>query len=463
MKEAISDQHQSKPEKPGWFARWLLEPLPRVTDPGQRRKVRLLASFHLTNIALLMLNILRGLRGESHTPIYSLLGQVAAIIFVYVMARAGYIKTSSVITVLFSMVMPYTMLLENPNRPAEPFAWLALSLVLTSALFPWYGTVIVGALAAGSIIAYLNLTPSVMFGDVANVLMLIINLTILTIIFTNHRDRLEAARQLELREVNSQLKKQAEQLNIALEKAKEANRLKSDFLATMSHELRTPLNAIIGFTEIMLAGMGGQIDEDATHMTERIHANSKRQLTLINDVLDLAKIESRRVDIVKKPFSLQAMINGLVSETEVLAKQKNLDYQVKIDPNLPDVLIGDQGHIEQVISNLLSNAFKFTERGHVRLMVSRLDEDRWTINVSDSGVGIPPHALEYIFDPFRQVDSSPERVFQGTGLGLAIVDELVRAMDGTIKVESALGRGSIFVVSLPLDRVTQAEDRKVQA
>jgi signal transduction histidine kinase len=330
-------------------------------------------------------------------------------------------------------------------------------------LFPWYGTVIVGALAAGSIVAYLNLTPSVMFGDVANVLMMIINLTILTIIFTNHRDRLEAARQLELREVNSQLKEQAEQLNTALEKAKEANRLKSDFLATMSHELRTPLNAIIGFTEIMLAGMGGQIDEDATHMTERIHANSKRQLTLINDVLDLAKIESRRVDIVKKPFSLQTMIDGLVSETEVLAKQKNLDYQVKIDPNLPDMLIGDQGHIEQVISNLLSNAFKFTERGHVRLMVSQLDEDRWTINVSDSGVGIPPHALEYIFDPFRQVDSSPERVYQGTGLGLAIVDELVRAMDGTIKVESALGRGSIFVVSLPLDRVTQAEARKVQA
>lgn len=252
-------------------------------------------------------------------------------------------------------------------------------------------------------------------------------------------------------------------LIIASQQAEEANRLKSEFLATMSHELRTPLNAIIGFVEIMLAGMGGQVDEDARHMIERVHSNSGRLLSLINDVLDLAKLESKRIDIIKKPFSPKIMIESLVNETRVLADQKDLDYQVHIDPDLPAMLVGDQAHIEQVISNLLSNAFKFTEKGYVRLSADRLDESLWAITVSDSGIGIPPHALEYIFDPFRQVDGSTVRLYQGTGLGLAIVDELVRAMDGMIKVESALGRGSVFVISFPLNKVAQVQARKVPA
>jgi signal transduction histidine kinase len=258
-------------------------------------------------------------------------------------------------------------------------------------------------------------------------------------------------------DMTRRLHSRTQELVIARRQAEEANRLKSEFLATMSHELRTPLNAMIGFAEIMLAGMGGTLDADATHMTERIHANSKRLLMLINDVLDLAKIEARRIDVVTKPFAPQAMLETVREQMMGLAEQKHVGFEVRIDPRLPSELAGDEVLIQRVAINLLSNAFKFTEAGLVTLLADLgEDNDTWTISVLDTGVGIPPHALEYIFDPFRQVDGSPQRAYQGTGLGLAIVRELVRVMNGTVRVESVVGRGSTFIVTLPLVAADEA-------
>jgi signal transduction histidine kinase len=233
--------------------------------------------------------------------------------------------------------------------------------------------------------------------------------------------------------------------------AQEANRLKSEFVATMSHELRTPLNAIIGFTEIMLAGMGNiQLDERTRHMSERIHANSLELLTLINDILDLARIESNRVDLVSKPFAPADLLRETHSQMSGLAGQRNLRFDLTVEPDVPQEVIGDPAQVRRVVNNLLSNAFKFTREGHVKLAACLSKGNHWTIAVSDTGIGIPPHALEYIFDPFRQVDGSYQRAYGGTGLGLAITRELVRAMGGTIQVESALGRGSTFTVTLPV-------------
>ncbi len=439
------------PSETGRFALWLLEPLARVTDPGQRRQARLLASFHLATVALLLFNIARGMLVRIGGTTYSLLGELVVILILYVMARAGYVRASSILTVATFMVVPYTTLLENPGYlPGNTLAWFTLPVVLAGALLPWYAPLIVGALAAGSVAAFVNLTPAVNFGDVGSTFFLIINLTVLLIIFTSHRDRLEAARRVELHRTNERLKHQTDLLQVALAQADKANRLKSEFLATMSHELRTPLNAIIGYTELMLEGMSGRIDEEAQHMLDRILTNGDRLLKLINNVLDLTTIESRRVDLVEKPFSPRAMINDLSEKFKPLAQEKNLDYEVQIDPHLPSMLIGDQEHLVRVISNLLSNALKFTEKGRVRLSVKCLDAKQWTITVSDTGIGIPAEAFDLIFEPFRQVDSSFQRAYQGSGLGLAIVDELVRAMRGTIKVESILGRGSTFVVVLPI-------------
>ena len=245
------------------------------------------------------------------------------------------------------------------------------------------------------------------------------------------------------------IQNQQRELEITNQKVVAANRLKSEFLSTLSHELRTPLHAITGFCGIMLEGMGGQIDEEARHMLTRIDANSKRLLDLINDMLDIAKIESGRLDLAIAPFSPHDLVGQWKTQMIVLAQQKNLNFEVNIAPTLPKTLWGDERRISQIAVNLLSNAFKFTEKGKVTLALE-WQSPQWIIKVTDTGIGIPDHAKELIFDEFRQVDGTPRRVYGGTGLGLAIVRNLCKLMDGTIEVESEVNKGSTFTVTLPL-------------
>ncbi len=233
---------------------------------------------------------------------------------------------------------------------------------------------------------------------------------------------------------------------------RESSRLKSEFLSTMSHELRTPLNAMIGFTELMLAGTAGALTDKQKHQLGRIHANSLRLLALIDDVLDLSRIEAGRVEIAHEPFAPRDMVAKVANQTSSLAEKKGLQFTIMIDDTLPSTLLGDQSRIEQVVINLLSNAFKFTEHGEVALYVKPdQDNQHWILSVRDTGIGIPPHALEYIFDEFRQVDGSSRRVYGGSGLGLAICRNLTRLMGGDVRVQSALGQGSTFTVALPLE------------
>jgi signal transduction histidine kinase len=245
------------------------------------------------------------------------------------------------------------------------------------------------------------------------------------------------------------------QLQIASAQAREAARLKSEFMATMSHELRTPLNAMIGFTGILLSGMDGEMDKSAHYMVERVEANSKRLLGLINDVLDISKIEAGRMDVVEKPVVLRQMVEQWHSQNSVLAREKSLTFDVSVDPALPPSVLLDRERVTQVIVNLISNAIKFTEKGGVRLEVTR-EADNLLFKVTDTGIGIPPHALNYIFDEFRQVDGSWRRNYGGTGLGLAIVRNLCRIMNGKVSVESKLGEGSTFIIQLPLKEVQAA-------
>lgn len=258
-----------------------------------------------------------------------------------------------------------------------------------------------------------------------------------------------------------QMETMIEDLARANAAAKESDRLKSEFVANMSHELRTPLNAIHGFTGIMLEGMGGEIDRDASYMVERIQTNSQRLLTLINNVLDIAKIEAGRMELVEKPVTPRALAERWKANVEVQATNKRLVLNWQIDPALPETLYGDEDRLTQIAVNLLSNAVKFTDFGEVRLELLRQDSE-WIIRVTDTGKGIPPHAINYIFDEFRQVDGSSTRSYGGSGLGLAIVRNLCRMMDGTIQVSSVLGKGSTFTVTLPL-KPTQDVQRTVVA
>jgi signal transduction histidine kinase len=235
--------------------------------------------------------------------------------------------------------------------------------------------------------------------------------------------------------------------------ARETNRFKDQFLAIMSHELRTPLNAIIGFLGLM--SMSKVLDDRNQHLVQRARANSERLLALINDILDLSKIESGRLELIPTAVSIRDLVERWQSQMDVLARQKGLNFVTSIDPSLPDRLMVDEDAITKICTNLLSNAFKFTDKGEVSLKMSSKDQ-QWIIEVHDTGIGIPAHMHHTIFEAFRQVDGSAQRVYGGTGLGLSIVERLCKAMNGGIRVSSVVGEGSTFTVTLPLTLVDAA-------
>ncbi|MBK8024666.1 MAG: HAMP domain-containing histidine kinase [Chloroflexi bacterium] len=249
----------------------------------------------------------------------------------------------------------------------------------------------------------------------------------------------------------TELTEQAEALRIATAKAKEAARVKGEFLANVSHELRTPLNAIIGFSDMLLAGMSGPLNDKQQHKLTRLKDNGARLLNLINDLLDLTRIEAGRVEMIEKPYAPQGLVQRMSAQMESLAAASGLKFEAVVDPLMPPMVVGDEKRVEQVIVNLISNAIKFTKEGSVSIcLAAHPADDTWTLSVIDTGIGIPPHALNIIFEEFRQLDGSYSRAYKGSGLGLAITRNLVRTMGGKITVKSEVGSGSTFTVTLPL-------------
>jgi PAS domain S-box-containing protein len=240
------------------------------------------------------------------------------------------------------------------------------------------------------------------------------------------------------------------ELAVARRRAEDAARIKDEFLANMSHELRTPLNAIIGYSEIISAGIAGELTEKQSDNLKRILYNAEHLLKLINDILDLAKIEAGKVELVKASFDIREWLGMVQLQMEGLAAEKELRFKADISVDMPPTVVGDSDRLKQIAVNLLSNGIKFTEEGEVSISIAAQESARWTIIVKDTGMGIPPEALEFIFDEFRQVDGSSRRSHGGTGLGLAIVRNLVQMMEGTINVESEVDKGSTFTIVLPL-------------
>lgn len=234
----------------------------------------------------------------------------------------------------------------------------------------------------------------------------------------------------------------------------EMNNLKNEFLATMSHELRTPLNSILGFSDVLLANPLNLNDKQRRYVGH-IQSSGRTLLNLINDVLDLAKIESGKMEVHPTEFSVADLIERTVGALLPLAEKKNIDLGWDVDPELP-VLEQDLGKLQQILSNLLSNAIKFTpEGGRVRVRAAPHGSDRFTLTVSDTGIGIPLEDQERIFEKFRQgaaVSGQREtltREYEGTGLGLSISKELAKLLGGEIGLESEFGKGSLFTVTLP--------------
>jgi signal transduction histidine kinase len=227
-----------------------------------------------------------------------------------------------------------------------------------------------------------------------------------------------------------------------------ANRLKSQFLANVSHELRTPMNAIIGFTRLVMRKTEGQIPPLQHSNLQKVIISAEHLLNLINGLLDLSKIEAGRMEVSTARFDLGEVIRSSVATIEPLLKPDRVRVVTEVDPTLPPVST-DRDKLKQILLNLLSNAAKFTDEGVIRVAAWRAG-DALVLAVSDTGIGMPPEALGYIFEEFRQVDMSSTRRHGGTGLGLTIVRRLARLLGGEVTVESDLGKGSTFTITLPL-------------
>ncbi|MCR4658442.1 MAG: response regulator [Lachnospiraceae bacterium] len=256
-----------------------------------------------------------------------------------------------------------------------------------------------------------------------------------------------------------QLLKNNEKLRIAEQDAIKANRAKSDFLANMSHEIRTPLNAILGMDEmiIMETEPGKEADPSFTGRirgyAENIKDAGQVLLSVINDILDLTKIESGKMEIKPAPYRLRALVDDVRTIVNVKAEQKGLTYVQKIETAVPDHLIGDELRIRQIIINLLNNAVKYTDSGKVEIDISMKSQSESALSlcicVKDTGIGIDKEDLPLIFGDFQRIDEKHNHRIEGTGLGLSIVKRMVDLMNGEIKVTSEYGKGSAFTVSIP--------------
>jgi len=276
----------------------------------------------------------------------------------------------------------------------------------------------------------------------------------MTTIRSSLRDR---QRQYGIRDFLKERDRQTEVLQIAAEKANAANVAKSEFLANMSHEIRTPMNAILGLSTIL--SRSSPLTANQRKYIETLSTSGESLLMLINDLLDISKIEASGIEIEHVPFQLDRLLDDIVSVNSVKATEKQLKLTVNIDNIRGKWFAGDPTRINQVMTNLCSNAIKFTDQGTIVIetFFPLGDGDRLSIRVSDSGIGIAPEKLEKIFDKFTQADNTISRKFGGTGLGLTISKTLAELMDGTLTVESIPGDGSSFTFTLALPEADPAE------
>jgi CheY-like chemotaxis protein/signal transduction histidine kinase/HAMP domain-containing protein len=282
-----------------------------------------------------------------------------------------------------------------------------------------------------------------------------------------YSDKLEMSNQ-ELEMQSEELKEQAEELqqqanelkissdnlheqNLELDmqrrQVEEANRLKSEFLSNMSHELRTPLNSINALSNVLIHQSAGKLDDEETNYLRIIERNGKRLLSLINDILDLSKVEAGKMEIQSRKFSLNSVLAVVQESVQPLADDKGIELTFSAKKEIQ--IESDESRLNQVFTNILGNAIKFTEKGSVEISCEKKD-DKALIFVKDTGIGIDEELLPVIFQEFRQADGTTSRAYEGTGLGLAISNKIVKALNGSIKVESKLGTGTVFTIEIPL-------------
>ena len=241
-------------------------------------------------------------------------------------------------------------------------------------------------------------------------------------------------------------------------KIQEVNRLKTEFLANMSHDLRTPLNGIIGFTELLIHGKVGPLLDNQTEYLNDILSSARHLLYLINDILDLTKIESGKMDFFPETINFNKIFRETKEIFGVILNKKDLSFEYHVDPNLKKIVL-DLGKLKQIIYNYVSNAIKFTpEHGHITIRVLPEGENKFRLEVKDTGIGIQKKDFDKLYVPFQQLDTGLSKNYSGTGLGLALIRRIAEAQEGTVGVDTIFGKGSTFYAILPCQYLKQERD-----
>ncbi len=442
---------------------WLTDPSKSITDPEKRRRAQLFSTFLVILIGMLCM-LLIGLWVFTWLGVLDLDPQAefpsirgAAIILgfatsIYLLSRTRFNTLSIALGVLLITGRIITDALAGHLHLHYLFAPILVVLFFSLVASLQWTAVIASVglmLLAGIGILIPEATPEMMIP------MMFVHIvgSSFILLAVGHRDHQHNQIQQQtrvLQEQNEELRQVNEELVTAREKAEETNRLKDQFLTTMSHELRTPLHAITGYSQILLEGYSGDLNPQQHQNQERILENAIALAELVEDILEISRIEAGRMALTPVRFNLRGWVRDTIVKAQKQAEGKGLDFQVLVDERLPDTLVGDVDSLEQVVVHLLDNAVKFTKTGGVKLVLQCQGKDAWSITVSDTGIGIPAEAHDYIFEEFRQVDGSIRREHGGMGLGLAIVRNMVMIMEGQITVESVVGQGSTFTVVLPL-------------
>ena len=252
-------------------------------------------------------------------------------------------------------------------------------------------------------------------------------------------------------DLETKVSRRTQELTDANEKLKEIDRLKSEFLATMSHELRTPLNSIIGFTGILLQELAGPINAEQRKQLGMVQTSGRHLLNLINDLLDLSRIESGKMEVVEEPFELEPMVDEVVQTLQPVATMKGIT--IEKDLQVPRVVCTDRKKLFQILLNLANNAVKFTDKGKVKI-TGEATNGTLSVSVTDTGIGIKPEKQGMLFEAFRQIEGSAKRQYEGTGLGLYLCRKLLSLLGGDIWMESEFGKGSRFSFRVPIHQMT---------
>jgi signal transduction histidine kinase len=442
-----------------FLTQWI-EPHSSITNPVERHHYQFILSLFLSFGFVLAGILLFYMAFNITDPVLILSAGtlLITIIINYGIARTAYYRYTPYIACLILHLVFWYVLFATPFSIGIGLLFTALFIIPLTNLF--LGTIptifsTIAHLIVAVIFCEIN---NISFESTFLIVLNIININIGLVIRDYYSRRLENSRRAVLEDAiiqSENARKTTEQANQELHKAslliKENIRLRDEFMASMSHELRTPLNAISGFCGIMLNEMGGKIDHEARHMVSRIEENGLRLLLLINDILDLSSIGAGRVYLQEIPFEPRQLALKWQEKMRPFALEQGIDFDVVVADEMPNTLIGDAERITQIVLHLLSNAFKFTSEGGICVNVRPIDPARFQIEVSDTGIGISEEDQAFIFDDFRQLDSSSTREYGGLGIGLAIVRNLTQILQGTITLVSdrVIG-GSTFTLTLPM-------------